>query len=84
MLLSQLVPLPLSPRSSWKARAFLSKADEQIFLKSVLPGSDMQSRIGQWWTDTHDQRQEAELAAALAVMLAAVATASLRSLYESL
>jgi hypothetical protein len=44
----------------------------------------MPSRITQWWTDTHDQRQEAELAAALAVMLAAVATVSLRSLYESL
>lgn len=44
----------------------------------------MQSRITQWWTDTHDQGQEAELAAALAVMLAAVATASIRSLYDSL
>jgi hypothetical protein len=44
----------------------------------------MQSRIGQWWTDTHDQRQEAELAAALAVQLAAVATVSLRLLFEYL
>jgi hypothetical protein len=39
----------------------------------------MQSRICYWWKDTHDQKQEAELAAALAVMLAAVATVSLRS-----
>ncbi|MGM4886041.1 hypothetical protein AB8A20_11825 [Tardiphaga sp. 604_B6_N1_1] len=44
----------------------------------------MQSRINQWWTDTHDQRQEAELAAALAVQLAAVATVSLRFLFEAL
>lgn len=44
----------------------------------------MQSRIGQWWTDTHDQRQEAELAAALAVQLAAVATVGLRLLFEAL
>ena len=44
----------------------------------------MQSRITQWWTDTHDQRQEAELAAALAVQLAAVAKASLRLLFEAL
>ena len=44
----------------------------------------MRRRIVQWWTDTHDQRQEAELAAALAVVLAAVVTASLRFLFESL
>jgi hypothetical protein len=44
----------------------------------------MQSRIREWWTDTHDQRQEEELAAALAVQLAAVATVSLRVLFESL
>jgi hypothetical protein len=44
----------------------------------------MQSKIGQWWTEAHDQRQEAERAAALAVQLAAVATVSLRLLFESL
>jgi hypothetical protein len=67
-----------------KARAFRNEADAQPIIKSVLAGSGMQSRIGQWWTDTHDQRQEAELAAALAVQLAAVATVSLRLLFESL
>jgi hypothetical protein len=44
----------------------------------------MQSRIVRWWIDTHDRRLEAELAEVLAVMLAAVVTASLRCLYEFL
>jgi len=44
----------------------------------------MQRRISQWWTETQDRRLEAELALALAVVLAAVATASLRFLIESL
>jgi hypothetical protein len=66
------------------ARACRKEADAHPVIKSVLPGSDMQSRIGQWWTDTQDQRQEAELAAALAVQLAAIATVSLRLLFESL
>jgi hypothetical protein len=42
----------------------------------------MRRRIFQWWIDTQDRRLEAELAAALAVVLAAVATASLRYLFE--
>jgi hypothetical protein len=67
-----------------KERACRNEADAYRVIKSELPGSDMQSRIGQWWTDTHDQRQEAELAAALAVQLAAVATVSLRLLFEAL
>ncbi len=44
----------------------------------------MRRRISQWWTDTQDRRLEAELAGALAVVLAAVVTASLRFLFESL
>lgn len=44
----------------------------------------MRLKIPQWWTDSQDRRLEAELAAALAVVLAAVATASLRLLFESL
>jgi aminopeptidase-like protein len=67
-----------------KARACRNEADADRVIKSVLPGSDMQSRIGQWWTNTYDQRQEAELAAALAVQLAAGATVSLRLLFEAL
>lgn len=44
----------------------------------------MRRRIFQWWTDSQDRRLEAELALAVAVVLAAVATASLRFLFESL
>ncbi len=40
-------------------------------------------RLQLWWTDAQDGRLEAELAAALAVVLAAVVTASLRLLFES-
>jgi len=41
-------------------------------------------RLQLWWIDSQDRRLEAELAAALAVVLAAVATASLRFLFASL
>jgi len=44
----------------------------------------MRRRIAQWWIDSQDKRLEAELAAALAVQLAAVSTVSLRFLFESL
>lgn len=44
----------------------------------------MRRRISQWWTDNQDRRLEAELALAVAVVLAAVTTASLRFLFESL
>lgn len=40
----------------------------------------MINRIANWWIATHDRRQEAELAFAIAIVLAAMATASLRSL----
>lgn len=44
----------------------------------------MWARIQVWWIRTHDRRLEAELALALAVVLAAVVTVSLRFLFESL
>lgn len=44
----------------------------------------MRRSFSQWWTDSQDRRLEAELAGALAVMLAAVVTASLRFFFESL
>jgi hypothetical protein len=44
----------------------------------------MPRRIAQWWTDRQDRRLEAELAASVAVVLAAVAMASLRFLFETL
>jgi hypothetical protein len=40
-------------------------------------------RISEWWIDTQQKRQEAELAMALAVIFAAVATASLRALFAT-
>lgn len=50
----------------------------------LLSGADMWARIQVWWIRTHDQWLEAELALAFAVVLAAVATVSLRFLFESL
>lgn len=44
----------------------------------------MRRKFSQWWTDNQDRRLEAELALIVAVVLAAVATASLRFLFESL
>lgn len=42
----------------------------------------MRRRLSQWWTDSQDRRLEAELALALAIVLSAVVTASLRLLFE--
>jgi|APAra7269096714_1048519.scaffolds.fasta_scaffold23592_5 hypothetical protein len=44
----------------------------------------MWARIQTWWTDTQDRRLEVEFALALAVVLAAVATVSIRFLFKSL
>lgn len=44
----------------------------------------MRRRISQWWEGSQGRRLEAELAAALAVQLAAVVSVSLRYLFESL
>lgn len=44
----------------------------------------MWARIQTWWADTQDWRLEAELALTLAVVLAALATARVRFLFESL
>jgi hypothetical protein len=44
----------------------------------------MWARIQVWWIRTHDQRLNDELALAVAVVLAAAVTASLRFLFESL
>lgn len=48
----------------------------------VLSGAAMRRRISRWWVDTQDRRLEAELAGAVAVVLAAVVTASLRLLFD--
>lgn len=41
-------------------------------------------KVSRWWAETHDRRQEAELALALAIVAAAVITASLKSVFERL
>lgn len=41
-------------------------------------------KVLQWWIETHDRRQEAELAAALAIVAAAIIAASVKSVFERL
>jgi hypothetical protein len=46
--------------------------------------SSVLHRFTQWWIETHDRRQEEELAFALAAVAAAIITATLKILIEAL